>query len=235
VTTICNPLHNAHLSGAVGRPHPHLYASLATLPPMAKKVRGGGPGLEPEFSPVLKGRKGAALDQLDALILHNVAETGSLTEAAKKTGISYRNAWDRVDELQKRLGQKVVVATPGGAGGGGAELSPVGRRLYAEYRRLNNYLFAALGDRDFWQHVSYRLSARNRVRATIVEIEEGPITSAIRMRIGAPGKLTSIISNEAVGELELKVGDEVDAVVKATEVIIAKAQKRSLSHRKSRQ
>jgi molybdate transport system regulatory protein len=191
--------------------------------PRSKPTRPAG--LQPEFSLVLRGRKGATIDHIDALLLHNVAEKHSLTEAAKAVGISYRNAWDRVNGLQAKLGEKIVLARAGGSGGGNAELSPAGRRLYAEYRRLNNYLFAALGDRDFWQHIGYRLSARNKVKATIVAIEGGPITNEIKMKISIPGYLTSIISNEAVEELQLKEGDEVEAIVKATEVIIAKADK----------
>jgi molybdate transport system regulatory protein len=178
----------------------------------------------PEFALVLRGRNGVTLDHVDALLLHNVDLDRSLTKAAKTVGISYRNAWDRISRLQRGLRQDIVIARAGGAQGGSAELSEAGKKLISEYRRLNNYLFSALGDRDFWQHIGYRLSARNRIRATVVGVDSGPITTEIKMRIRVPGHLTSIISNEAVDELQLKVGDQVDAIVKATEVIIAKSE-----------
>ena len=181
-----------------------------------------GSKFKPDFSLVLRDPSGAIIDHIDALLLHNIAERSSISAAAKEAGISYRNAWDRLKNIQTKLGRNIVVAQAGGKEGGGAKLTSEGLDLIAEYRRMNNYLFSALGDRDFWQHIGYRLSARNRLRATIIELQRGPITSEVKMKLGSAGHLTSIISNEAVEDLQLKVGDSVDAIIKATEVIIAK-------------
>jgi molybdate transport system regulatory protein len=180
-------------------------------------------GLQPSFSLVLNDSSGVIIDHIDAVLLHNIAEKYSITAAAKEVGISFRNAWDRLNNLQTKLGRSIVVTQAGGKMGGSARLTPEGQALITEYRRLNNYLFSALGDREFWQHVGYRLSARNRLRARVVEVQKGPITSEVKMELGKSGKLTSIISNEAVEDLKLKAGDKVDAIIKATEVIIAKA------------
>jgi molybdate transport system regulatory protein len=190
--------------------------------PVKTRVVTDGSGFRPDFALVLKDSSGAIIDHVDALLLHNIAERNSISAAARQAGISYRNAWDRLNGLQTKLGRNIVVARAGGKSGGGAQLTPEGLALITEYRRMNNYLFSALGDRDFWQHIGYRLSARNRLRARIVEVMKGPITSEIKMSLGAAGRLTSIISNEAVEELQLKEGDVVDAIIKATEVIIAK-------------
>lgn len=180
-------------------------------------------GFHPSFSLVLEDSSGAIIDHVDAMLLHNIAEKNSISAAAKEAGVSYRNAWDRLNNIQTKLGRNIVVAQVGGKDGGGARLTPEGLTLITEYRRMNNYLFSALGDRDFWQHIGYRLSARNRLRATIVEIQRGSITSEVKMKLGSAGHLTSIISNEAVEDLQLEEGDAVDAIIKATEVIIAKA------------
>ena len=189
-----------------------------------KRTIGADDGeFQPSFSLVLKDSSGAIIDHIDALLLHNIAEKKSITGAAKEAGVSYRNAWARLNNIQTKLGRNIVVAQVGGKEGGGATLTPEGQALIAEYRRLNNYLFSALGDRDFWQHVGYRLSARNRLKAKIIEVQKGSITSEIKMKLGLSGQLTSIISNEAVEDLKLKAGDTVDAIIKATEVIIAKA------------
>ncbi len=180
--------------------------------------------LSPAFTLVLRGGNGVHVDNIDALLLNCIAEKKSITEAAKSAGISYRNAWDRIDRLGKSLGRKAVLAEHGGNRGGSARLSAEGETLLAEYRKMNTYLFGALGDKDFWQHIGYRLSARNRIRARIVEVNEGPITSEIKMKIDSQGGLTSIISNEAVRDLRLSPGDEVEAIIKATEIVIAKPE-----------
>ena len=177
---------------------------------------------KPDFALVLRDSSGAIIDHVDALLLNAISRDNSISAAAKDAGISYRNAWDRINDLQSKLGRRIVLAQVGGKQGGGAKLTPEGQELIAEYRRMNGYLFSALGDRDFWQHVGYRLSARNRLRAKVVEVQKGPIVSEVKMSLGNAGRLTSIISNEAVEDLRLEVGDVVDAVIKATEVIIAK-------------
>ncbi len=183
-----------------------------------------GSGFQPTFSLVLEDGTGAIIDHKDAVLLHNIGEKSSIAAAARDAGISYRNAWDRIKAIQTKLGRNIVVAQVGGKEGGGARLTPEGQSLISQYRRMNNYLFSALGDKDFWQHVSYRLSARNRLKAKIIDVQRGPITSEVKMSLGPSGHLTSIISNDAVEDLQLKPGDRVDAIIKATEVIIAKPE-----------
>ncbi len=171
---------------------------------------------------MLSDGRGTTIDAIDAILLKKVTEKNSITTAAEATGISYRNAWDRIDRIGKKLGAPVVLAERGGRKGGSARLSPEGTVLLKDYTKLSTYLLGALDDRDFWQHVGYRLSARNKVKARITEVEPGLVASSVKMEIHSNGRLTSIISNEAVRDLDLKAGDEVEAVIKATEVIIAK-------------
>lgn len=179
--------------------------------------------LQPTFRLSFEGeKKHIIVDQTDALLLRHNSEKNSLTEAAKVAGISYRNAWDRISDLESKLGQHLVETKVGGRAGGGARLTDRGVALLKEFRRVRKYLFDALEDREFWEHISYKLSARNRIKAKVVEVQKGTITSEIKMRISLPSLVTSIISNEAVQELELKENDEVEAVIKATDVIVAK-------------
>ena len=178
--------------------------------------------LQPVFRLAIEGEKHVVLDQTDALLLRYIGETNSLGKAAKKAEISYRNAWDRVQHMEKKIGKKMVETKVGGSAGGGATLTAEGAELLKEFRRLRSYLFDALDDREFWGHVSYKLSARNRLKARVTSVEKGSITSQVRMMMLEPAPLTSIISNDAVDDLALKVGDEIEAIVKSTEVIIGK-------------
>jgi molybdopterin-binding protein len=66
-----------------------------------------------------------------------------------------------------------------------------------------------------------RLSARNQIKGKIVDVKKGATTAHIRVEI-APGQvITSSITNEAVDELGLKVGNQATVVVKASDVMIA--------------
>ena len=65
------------------------------------------------------------------------------------------------------------------------------------------------------------LSARNQLQGRVVEVRRGATTAHVRIDSGNGTVLTSSITNEAVDELGLKVGDTVAAVIKATDVIIS--------------
>jgi len=67
-----------------------------------------------------------------------------------------------------------------------------------------------------------KLSARNQISGTVKEIEIGPVTARVKVRVEAPVVITAVITKEAAEELQLKVGDKVQAIMKATEVMIGK-------------
>ena len=68
-----------------------------------------------------------------------------------------------------------------------------------------------------------KLSARNQIKGKIIEVKKGATTAHVRVKI-APGQvITSSITNEAVDELGLKVGDTAIVVIKASDVMIGAA------------
>ena len=69
-------------------------------------------------------------------LLEAIAETGSITSAAKSLDMSYRRAWMLLDELNRSLRQPAVDSAKGGPHGGGSELTAVGRQLIDTYRRI---------------------------------------------------------------------------------------------------
>jgi molybdopterin-binding protein len=67
-----------------------------------------------------------------------------------------------------------------------------------------------------------KLSARNQLKGKITAVTKGATTAHVRIDIGGGVTVTSSITNEAVDELGLKVGDEAIAVIKASDVMVAK-------------
>ncbi len=67
-----------------------------------------------------------------------------------------------------------------------------------------------------------KISARNRLKGTIKGVEKGAVAAKVKIEIETPVVVTALISKEAVEELDIKAGDKAEAVVKATEVMIAK-------------
>ncbi|MEM3674687.1 MAG: TOBE domain-containing protein, partial [Candidatus Methanomethyliaceae archaeon] len=89
-------------------------------------------------------------------------------------------------------------------------------------RRVENYVGEVLGDEEYWEAVGLKISARNRIKGVVKSVERGDVVTKIRVEIDVPTTITALISTEAVDDLEIKVDDRVEAVIKATEVMIAK-------------
>ncbi|MEA1944244.1 MAG: TOBE domain-containing protein [Euryarchaeota archaeon] len=66
------------------------------------------------------------------------------------------------------------------------------------------------------------ISARNKIEGVVKEIEKGEVASTVKIEISKPTIITSMLTREAVEDLDLKEGDQVKAVIKATEVLILK-------------
>ncbi|CCG43028.1 TOBE domain-containing protein [Magnetospirillum molischianum] len=66
-----------------------------------------------------------------------------------------------------------------------------------------------------------KLSARNALNGKVIEIVKGQIVAKVKVDVSGQ-TVTSVISNEAVDDLALKIGDDVQAIIKSSEVIIAK-------------
>jgi molybdopterin-binding protein len=67
-----------------------------------------------------------------------------------------------------------------------------------------------------------KLSARNQFKGKVVAVEKGQTTGHVRIDIGGGNIVFSSITNNAIDDLGLKVGDEAIAVVKASDVMVAK-------------
>jgi molybdate transport system regulatory protein len=158
-----------------------------------------------------------------ARILQGIKDEESISKTAQKLGMSYRYVWGYVENIEKALGEPVLETFRGGkSGGGGARLTRCGESLLDEYKRLENYLNEILTDRGYWEVRNLKISARNRLKGKVVSVEKDGITAKVKVEVMAPTTVTAVITKEAVEDLNIKVGDIVEAIVKATEVMIAK-------------
>jgi molybdate transport system regulatory protein len=67
-----------------------------------------------------------------------------------------------------------------------------------------------------------KVSAGNRLKGKVTSVEKDGVTARVKLEVTAPVTVTALISKEAVEDLKIKVGDKVEAIVKATEVMIGK-------------
>ena len=158
-----------------------------------------------------------------AQILEAINKENSISKAAESLGMSYRYVWNYLQDIHKTLEQPIVETYKGGkAGGGGAKLTDLGRSLLHEYKQVESYLEKVLSSSGSLEVKGVKLSARNRFKGKVVAVEKGIITAKVKVEVKMPVSITAVITKEAVEDLDIRVGDEVEAIVKSTEVMIAK-------------
>jgi molybdate transport system regulatory protein len=81
---------------------------------------------------------GARIGPGKAALLESIRDTGSISAAARDMGMSYKRAWVLLDSINQAFTEPVVTAAPGGAGGGGAMLTPFGSKMLELYRRIHD-------------------------------------------------------------------------------------------------
>ena len=162
-------------------------------------------------------------------ILQLVGRHGSISQAARSAGVSYKAAWQAIHTLTNLAGEPLVDSSVGGAGGGGARLTPAGERLLAAADQLQaarRGVLARVNSADSAALAGPRTSMRNHLRATVERLEsDGARDPMVRvvLALAGGGQLASLITRESAELLGLAVGLPLLALTKATAVRVALA------------
>lgn len=154
-------------------------------------------------------------------LLQHIAEQGSITRAAKSAGLSYKAAWDAIDELNNLAQKPLVERSVGGKGGGGAKLSAEGERVLRLYQKLQALQAQVLeaaedaSDLDLLGRLMLRTSARNQLHGKVAAIETQGYNDRIRLELVAGLSLDAQITHDSTLRLDLQTGTEVVALIKA--------------------
>ncbi len=71
-------------------------------------------------------------------LLEKIAQLGSISAAGRAMGMSYKRAWELVEETSQIFGKPVAVRHSGGKHGGGATLTPLGESLITHFRAIED-------------------------------------------------------------------------------------------------
>ena len=77
-------------------------------------------------------------------LLEAIAATGSISESARRLGMSYRRAWLLVDTMNRCFREPVVASATGGSGGGGAQVTAFGRRVLDRFHAMQKRVDRAI-------------------------------------------------------------------------------------------
>ena len=88
-------------------------------------------------------------------LLEEIDRSGSISKAARELGLSYRRAWILVDTMNKSFSSSLVKCFAGGEKGGGAHLTPLGKKMAKTYRAMESK--AELAMKSDWKVIQNSL------------------------------------------------------------------------------
>lgn len=160
-------------------------------------------------------------------VLRQVARSGSISQAARDAGVSYKAAWQAIDTLSSLSGTVLVERMVGGAGGGGASITSEGLRLLALADELalarRRVLAKFSGGPALAGGLGLRTSMRNQLPCTVQEtVAPERNDPLVLVRLRAPGgwALSASLTRESADLLGLQAGLPVLALSKATAVAV---------------
>ena len=177
---------------------------------------------------------GASDKRID--ILRGIALSGSISQAGRECGVSYKAAWQAIDTLTNLAGVPLVTRAVGGAGGGGAVLTAEGVHLLELAEALDaarrevharwsaDGAGASMVADTAMSRMSVRTSMRNQLPAVVDALVVSGRTVRVQMRLGADAaitaRITARITQESAELLGLREGLPVIVLCKATAVRI---------------
>lgn len=168
-------------------------------------------------------------------LLKQIEQTGSISQGAKNAGISYKSAWDAINDMNTLSEQPLVDKATGGKGGGGAIVTRYGQRLIQLYdllAQIQQKAFDVLSDDDnvpldsllaAISRFSLQTSARNQWFGTVTARDSLQIQQHIEILLAdGTTRLKAAITAQSAERLELDEGKEVLVLLKAPWVSITR-------------
>lgn len=164
-------------------------------------------------------------------LLKAVSITGSMSQAAKLVGISYKAAWDNLAALNEQAAQPLLHRTTGGKGGGATTLTPYGQKILKRYEDLNDYLNRYLNllnqysthldtDINLLHLLNMQTSASNQFSGSITQITTGQVNDEVTIAVSQSQHLVASVTSQSRQSMNLNVGDTVFALIQAASIML---------------
>ena len=175
-----------------------------------------------------------AFDVRMVRLLTAIEQTGSITQAAKQVGLSYKGAWQILERVNKFAPKELLTSETGGSKGGGTSLTCAGRALLQLFTRLETQhqeflrqINNSLGDDSdallLLESHTIKTSAGNRLSGVIIAVLPEADNAEVIVRLLGGERLSTTLSFAEFDLLELGVGKPVLLLIDAQEIEIATA------------
>lgn len=160
-------------------------------------------------------------------VLRLVARSGSISQAGRELGISYKAAWQAIDTLTNLSGTVLVERTVGGSGGGGARITTQGLALLELADALAQARAQVLNRRGLGPTAAVglglRTSMRNQLPCRVLACELPPLPDPlvwVRLQTESGDQLQASLTRESADLLGMQAGLRVLVMCKATAVVV---------------
>ena len=165
-------------------------------------------------------------------LLRAITEQGSITQAARAVGMSYKAAWDAVDTMNNLAGEPLVERTTGGRGGGSTRLTARGARLVERFAQLDaahqRFVQLLSDESTDLQHdfailrtLNMKTSARNQFSGTVTAVRAGAVNDEVELTLPGGARIVAVVTRDSTESLGLRTSMAAFALIKASSIIVA--------------
>lgn len=203
------------------------------------------PQQPPAFGPWVEGelRLIGMLDNRMLGLLRAIEQTGSINQAAKRVGLSYKGAWQIIERANNLAPQALISTATGGSKGGGTRLTEAGNRLLKLFVKLeqqhrqfidslNQQLASDPEVMRLLKPLAIKTTASNQLSGRIAAVRLGSVNGEVLVELRGGETIAASLTLDEIEALKLQPGMDALLMINATEIIVAmEAQPDSFSAR----
>ncbi|MFZ2170149.1 MAG: TOBE domain-containing protein [Methylococcaceae bacterium] len=176
-------------------------------------------------------RLAGTLDSRMIGLLRAIDQSGSINQAARRTGLSYKGAWQMIERANNLAPKSLITTATGGSKGGGTCLTSAGQsllqlftRLEQQHRQFLQELNQSLADdpdvRMLLKRLVIKTTATNQLFGTIAAIQTSAVNAEVSVELKGGEKIVASLALMEFKRLELSIGSDVVLLINDPEIFI---------------
>ncbi|MGZ5052369.1 MAG: TOBE domain-containing protein [Methylobacter sp.] len=164
-------------------------------------------------------------------LLKAIDQSGSINQAAKQVGLSYKGAWQIIERANNGSPKTLVATATGGSKGGGTSLTEAGRALltlFAGLERQHRQFLAQLNrnlasDPDtvlLLQRQVVKTSASNQIFGSIAAINAGAVNAEVVVQLKGGEQVVAHVTQATLNDMALQVGDDAVLLINSADIML---------------
>ncbi|MEC4749180.1 TOBE domain-containing protein [Methylomicrobium sp. Wu6] len=179
-------------------------------------------------------RLAGMLDNRMIELLKAIEQNGSINQAAKQMGLSYKGAWQMLERANNGSPQTLLTTAIGGSKGGGTSLTPAGRALLALFTRLEQQHKAFIAELNrsltddpdtilLLQRLVVKTSTRNQLFGSVTAIDraEAEVDAQITVRLKGGEQIFVSVGAESLDDLAFGVGADAVLMINSADIMLS--------------